>query len=413
MSNTIKVLDMIANEALSVAHEKCTFLSTVDRQYDETFKWDGSHKGGQTLRVRNPNQYERRQGSRVMNVQDQDESTQTITVATQDGVDMRFNSAELTLDTNNPSDVSRFSKRYIEPAMSVLVSGIEGDVLRSVTKDVYNCVGTAGTVVGASGDISAIGLARARLNQGLAPKSDRSLQMDSITMATVTNGVKAIFHPEGQIKKAFVEGYYSRAMGIDWYENERSYIHTNGSDVTGTTDAAAGVTDGGSTLSADTASPVTYTVGTVFTIAGCYACHPETKQNLGYLQQFTNTAGTGSGGDMTISPAIYLTGAKQNVCSSTGAQLATTDFDSKTLTAVGSANGVYQHNLVYHKEAFAFVTADLPLPDMEKAVRKQMDGLSIRVWMGSDIRNDELLVRLDILYGYKTLRPAWACRVTN
>jgi hypothetical protein len=63
-----------------------------------------------------------------MDVQDQNESTQTITLATQDGVDMRFNSAELTLDTNNPElQVDAFSKRYIEPAMSVLVSGIDGD----------------------------------------------------------------------------------------------------------------------------------------------------------------------------------------------------------------------------------------------------------------------------------------------
>jgi hypothetical protein len=121
----------------------------------------------------------------------------------------------------------------------------------------------------------------------------------------------------------------------DWYENDRVWSMTNGSDVTGTTDAASAVTDGGTTLSADTASPVTYTVGQVFTIAGVYACHPETKASLGYLQQFTNTAGTGSGGDFTISPPTYLglsstTAAKRNVCKSDGTALALTDFNSQT-----------------------------------------------------------------------------------
>jgi hypothetical protein len=80
---------------------------------------------------------------------------------------------------------------------------------------------------------------------------------------------------------------------------------------------------------------VTYTVGQVFTIAGVYACHPETKASLGYLQQFTNTAGTGSGGDFTISPPTYLglsstTAAKQNVCKADGTKLALTDFNSQT-----------------------------------------------------------------------------------
>ena len=31
--------------------------------------------------------------------------------------------------------------------------------------------------------------------------------------------------------------------------------------------------------------------------------------------------------------------------------------------------------------------------------------------MGSDILNDELLMRVDILYGMAALRPEWGCRV--
>jgi hypothetical protein len=68
---------------------------------------------------------------------------------------------------------------------------------------------------------------------------------------------------------------------------------------------------------------------------------------------------------------------------------------------------------MYHEKAFAFVMADMPLmDDAHKCVIKRNEGFSIRVWMASDIRNDELLCRLDVLYGFKTLRPAWACRVT-
>ena len=143
MANTLKFIDMVAREAQSIAHEKASFIGTTDLQYDDSFGKTGA-KIGSTLRVRKPNQYLRRTGSRVMDVQDQNEATQTITMATQDGVDMRFNSAELTLDTDSPSDVAAFSKRYIEPAVSVLVSGIEADYLAASTKATYNVVGTAG-----------------------------------------------------------------------------------------------------------------------------------------------------------------------------------------------------------------------------------------------------------------------------
>ena len=413
MSNTFKVIDMIAKEALAIAHEKATFSSTVDRQFDESFKPQsmGGGRIGGSLRVMEPNQYTRRQGSRVMDVQEQNETTQTITVATQDGVDMYFTSADLALNVDNPSDVGRFSKRFIEPAISALISGIEGDILTTAIKQTYNLVGTAGTTA----SLTAMGLARARLNQGLAPKDGmRSVQLDSVTMAGLVADSKGLFHPESQIKKSFAEGFIGRNAMADFYENERTWTMTNGSDVTGTTDAAAGVTNGGSTISADTAAPVTLTVGQVFTIAGVYACHPETKQSLGYLQQFTNLSGTGSGGDMTVSPTIYISGAKQNVCSSTSAALATTDFNSKTITVVGAADTSYRQSLMYHRDAFAFVMADLPvMDDAHKCVVKRYEDFSLRVWMASDIRSDELLCRVDALYGFKTFRPPWACRVTN
>ncbi len=413
MANTNKVIDMVAREALRIAHEKATFISTIDRSYDDSFAKTGA-KIGSTLRVRDPNQYTRRQGSRVMDVQDQNESTQTITVATQDGVDMRFNSAELSLEVDNPSAVDAFSKRYIEPAMAVMISGIDGDCLVQATKDTYNQVGTAGTVVGASSDITALGNARAKMNQGLAPKDmNRALQIDSITMASIVNGNKALFMPDSQIKKAFTEGFYGRSAMADFYENERTWSVTNGADVTGTTDAAALVTDGGSTVDMHTTVAVAdQRVGQVFTIAGVYACHPETKQSYGVLQQFVITAiGTST---TTVSPAIVLTGPKKNVVSSTSATLLTTDFNSQTVTFYGSASTSYRSNLMYHKDAFTFVSADLPLmDDAAKCVRKSLDGLSVRVWMASDIRNDELLLRIDMLYGFKTIRPAWACRINN
>src|SRR5574343_1608527 len=142
MSNTFSVIDMVAKEAMRIAHEKATFIGTINRSYDDSFAKSGG-KIGSTLRIREPNQYTRRSGSRVMDVQDTTESTQTVTLATQDGVDMRFNSAELALS------IDELTARYIEPAVSVLVSKIDATHLATATKAVANLVGTAGTAIGA------------------------------------------------------------------------------------------------------------------------------------------------------------------------------------------------------------------------------------------------------------------------
>jgi hypothetical protein len=183
MSNSLKVIDMVAKEALRIAHEKATFIGTVNRSYDDSYSQKGA-KIGDTLRIRNPNQYTRRHGlpDHVGAGPERGHAKPRRCDAGRRG--HAFNSAELSLS------IDELSERYIKPAMSVLVSGIEGDFITAMTKATYNTVGTAGTVVGAvtSGfsDTTALGNARAKLNQYLAPKDGgRSCQLDSVTMASI------------------------------------------------------------------------------------------------------------------------------------------------------------------------------------------------------------------------------------
>lgn len=69
---------------------------------------------------------------------------------------------------------------------------------------------------------------------------------------------------------------------------------------------------------------------------------------------------------------------------------------------------------MYHKDAFTFATAELPMMGGAHSCGvKTWDGISVRVWQDTDIRNDELLTRIDILYGFKAIRPDWACRITS
>jgi hypothetical protein len=404
VSNTLLTIDMITREALRLAHEKAAFIGTVNRQFDNS--WSSEGKTGDTLRIRLPSRYTRRQGSRVMDVQDSEQLSTSLVRATQDGVDMRFNSRELALDLDS------FSKLHLEPAMAQLVSGIEGDFLNSAIKSVYNVAGTAGTV---PADLAAVGEARAKLNQNLAPKDgNRFIQMDSVTMGTLVNGLKGLFQDSQQIKEQYREGMVGRTAMADFYENERVYSHTNQSSVAHTTGTLNGPTLVNGLSTVTTATAGLPTVGSVFTVAGIYQCHPETKTAYSHLQQFTVTA-TNSASTMTISPALYISGPRQNVAAASGAQLtSTSNVTSAALVWSGNRTSTYTHNMMYHKDAFTFATAALPIYGAaEKCVVKTYDGLSLRVWQDADIRNDELLTRIDILYGYTSLRPEWACRITS
>ena len=402
MPNTLLTIDMITNECLRLAHEKASFIGTINRQFDDSF---GASDGkiGDTLRIRLPSQYTRRQGSRVMDVQNAEEQRTQLVVATQDGVDMRFNSRELKLDLQN------FSKVHLEPAMATVVSGIESDVLQGLTQGVWNVAGTAGSP---PTTLVAPGAARARLNQMLAPKdNNRCIQMDSVTMGGLVNGVAAYFNPTSDISKQFREGLVSRTSMADYYENERVWTLANAASVSGMT--LNNVTLANGTASVAITGGTLPTTGQYFTLAGVFACHPETKAAYSNLQQFVCLAGS-TATTFNIAPTIYISGARKNVSTSTGANITPADVASAALVFGGSASTSYVQNLMYHKDFATFATAELPMmADAISCVIKTYDGISLRVWRASDIRNDEVLTRLDILYGYALIRGQWACRITS
>ena len=394
MANTLLTPTAVTREILRVAHEKLSFIGTVERQYDDSFANSGA-KIGDNLKIRLPNRYTVRTGT-ALSAQDTTEESVTLTVATQKGVDMNFTTAELTMSLDD------FSRRIISPAVAVLVSDIEASMLQSVTKDVYNHVGTPGTAP----TFAQIAKAKAKLNQYLAPKDDRRcMQMESVDMATVVDTLKGLFHDSTEVARQYREGKVGLATGLMWYENERIHSHTNGADVAGTINQpGTPPAEGDSTFTVDgfTAAPV---VGSIFTIAGVLAVHPETKVAYSHEQQFVVTSTvTPTTTTFSFSPALEAGGANQNIDH--------LPSDNDALTFVGSASTAYPQQLVYHGEAFAFASADLELPNgVHFAARENLDGLSVRIVRQYDINTDKIPCRLDILHGFKTLRPEWACRM--
>ena len=392
MPNTLLTPDMITREALRVLHQKLKFIGSVNRAYDSSFAQSGA-KIGDTLRIRLPNQYTVRNGA-TASFQDTVEQSTTLQVSTQKGVDLQFTSVDLALDLDN------FSKHILEPAMAQLAASMESDFLNTACKDVYNVINN----IGSSATFAGAMQARAMLEKNLAPENDRYVLMNNDDNVSMVDALKGLFNSQETIGRQNREGMLGRTAGLDFMETThfgtQARGSANGSYLTN------GASQTGSSIIVDTGTG-TLAVGDVVTFAGVFRVHPESKIASTELQQFVITAAyAGGGGTIAISPAIVASGARQNVSNAVA--------DNSAVTVVGTASTAYKQSLVYQKDAFTFATADLPLDDgMVWKSRQVYDGISMRIVKGYDITNDLSQARLDVLYGYKTIRPQTAVRWLN
>src|SRR4249919_178716 len=396
MSNPLLTPTPVTREALRVLHQKLTFIGSINRQYDDSFAKQGA-KIGDSLKIRMPNQYVVTDGA-ALTTQDTSETSVTLQVATQKHVGMNFTSAELALSMDD------FSKRIIEPAMSVLAAAVEADALGTMRKDVYQQANNTAAAITFANVLAG----RRKLNDSLAPAGERTALLSSNDGANLVDALKGLFQDGGQLSKQYREGHMGYAAGFDFAESTHLSTQTRGAgDANYVVNTSSGITSGSATI-AVTAGTGTIKAGEVITIAGVDAVHPESKVDTGVLQQFVITADyAGGAGNITVSPIPVTSGATQNVViNSAGA--------SKAVVISGTVSTNYGQSLVYNKDAFTFATADLVMPQgVDFGRREVMDGISLRLVRDYDINNDRLPCRVDILYGYKTIRPQLACRLAN
>jgi hypothetical protein len=398
MSNSILTPTAVTREALRILHQKLNFIGSINRQYDSSFAKDGA-KIGTDLKIRLPNEYTVRTGA-TLSTQTTTETSTTLSVATQKGVDTTFTTSELTLSLQD------FSERILEPAMSVLAANIEADAL-TMALDVYQAVNNVGSAV----TLNKVLTARKLLTDSLAPSSNRTLLLNTQDNLDLVDGLKGLFQDSGEIAKQYREGMVGRTAGFgDIYENTLLASQTTGTAASATTYTVNGaVTTNGSTSVTVAVGATTFKRGDVFTVVGCNRVHPESKADTGSLQQFVVTADyAGGAGSLSFSPAIYTSGGRQNV---TAAGMP----NGAALVKVGGASAVYKPSLAYHKDAFTFVSADLE--DVSKygawGAREVMDGVSMRIARQYAIGTDTIPCRIDVLYGYKTIRAQLAARILS
>lgn len=398
MSNNLLVPDMITRKALMIYENNSVITRNCNRQYDDKFAVSGA-KIGENLRIRLPDRALVTDGA-ALQVQDVNQQSTTLTVATQKHIGLNFTTAELTMKMDD------FASLYLDPRVSQLASSVDADVA-SCYKKVYNSVGTPGTTPATS---LVLLQAQQKLNESAVQMSQRYAVVNPAANAALVEGMKGFFNPSNTISQQFKTGMMGTGvLGYDEISMSQSIVnHTTGDWGTTITSTGTISTEGQATLPISfTGSSKTWKEGDVFTIANVYAVNPQTRLSTGSLQQFVVSADvTGSStATLSISPAIYTSAhalATVNSFPQAGA----------AVTMYGSANTGYAQNLVYQKEAIAFVTADLAVPrNVEIGSRQVHNGVSLRIVQQYDINNDRDPCRLDVLYGFAVVRPASMVRI--
>lgn len=414
MSNQLLTISMITNEALRILTNQLVFTRAVSRQYDDKFAIEGA-KIGTTINLRKPPRYVGRTGP-ALQVESSVETYVPLTLGTQFGVDMAFTTQDLTMN------ISDFSDRFIKPAVAAVANKIDYDGLQQFL-NVYNMVGTPGQLTGVTAptqaqSTAAILAARARLNQEAAPvDEERHIVVDPATEVGIVNGLTNLFNPQGTISRIFQKGALGDStLGFNFAMDQNVGNFTTGTATAFTVSAQAGgsVQTNAQTSFALTISALSGTMpaGTVFTIPNVYAVNPQNRQSTGALRNFVVVSG-GTNGSTSINvfPTPIFSGQFQNVTSTTGT------VPTGTATIISGASGTatsYANSLAFHRDAFAFGTADLILPQgVDMAGRAAADGVSIRLVRQYDINSDQLPCRLDVLYGWSTVYPELAVRITG
>jgi hypothetical protein len=398
MSNSILTIDMITRKSLEILENNLVLTRNVNRQYDDSFAVEGA-KIGSTLRIRLPDRALVTDGA-ALQVQDDNEQFTTLTVASQKHIGVNFTSAELTMQLDD------FAERVLKPRISQLASSIDADVANAY-KTIGNTVGTPGTTPSTS---LVLLQAQQKLNENAAVMSPRYATVNPAANAGLVEGMKGLFNPTDTISKQFKNGMMGTGvLGFDEINMSQSIKqHTTGSRVaTGNSVTTTVASQGASSIALTIGAGLTVKAGDVFTVAGCFAVNPQTRESTGSLFQFVALA------DATaVSTAITVTVAPIYTSANALATVDSFPASGAAVVFVGAASSQYAQNLVYHKDAITFATADLLLPQgVDMAARAVHNGISLRVVRQYDINNDRMPCRIDVLYGFNTIRPQMGCRI--
>lgn len=408
MPNSILTINMITREAVRLWKNSNEFIQHIDQQYDDQFAKTGA-KIGTTCRIRLPNDFTVRTGP-AASVQDTSEQSTTLTLATQQGVDVSYSSVDRTMSLDD------FSRRVLAPMVNNLAGAVASNIMSGVEGGVARLTANFDAGGNVQSPVAQTWLqAGAILDLNSAPRGMRKLILDPLTMARTVASLAGLLNPGNKIGDQYKSGQVaSDTLGFDWYMDQTVLKHTTGAYTSpqATSATVNGAGQSGLQILINALAGV-YAQGEIISFSGVNSVNRITKVSTQTPMQFVLTAPVANGGTtLNIYPAVIPPAAGP-----TPVQYQTVDASPANAANVIPATlsgSVYRKNFAFVPEAVTMATADLELPrGVHEAAREAFDGISMRMISAYNITSDQFITRLDVLYGYLWVRPEWACVVAD
>ena len=376
------------------------FLSTVDTQYAKDYE-DKSVNTGQTIEIVLPPRPNPWVEGREMEASGTEHERVPITVR-------QFNTGRVISGAELALSDKEFMDEVVKPDVN---GGVREAEIRCLT-DIMSQGSMANTAsVGirpASAQVWQETSAMAR--QMLIPKKNVNALLDEITMGRLASNESTLFRPAELVDSAALEGRVKELAGVgNFYGSVNIGEHVNGNgNVTGV--LVNGASQSGASLVCDTATAAsTFTAGSQFTLEDTPAIDPEKKFAQTFSQVFTLTQDcvADGGGNVTLvfAPSIIVTGSLKNVL--------TAPANNANVTFLGNINKRYRQNILYAKEAIAFVGLPMPALQGQGGVVKngRYKNVPIRTVVFSDWKGGLHYLRYDLFFGVAVKRWQWIWRL--
>ena len=405
MANQILTIDMITREAVRLWKNSNAFMQNVDMQYDDSYAIQGA-KIGDALRIRLPNDYTVVTGP-ALSVQDTVEQSTTLVLSTQKHIDVSFSTKDRTLALDD------YSRRVLAPMVNNLCGHVATDIMSGSEGGICNFVANQDGSQNILSPVASTYLnAGATLKLNSAPTANWKIVNSPRTEARVVSSLSGLLNPTSEISRQYITGRMYDALGFIWMSDQTSIVHTNGTLAQASL-TVSGANQTGLSLTTSAAAG-TLNIGDIVTIPGVFKVNRITKVSTGELEQFAVTAPLAVGGTtLNIYPAIVPPVGGQEV------QYQTVTNSPATGANINPTNGLaasvqYRKNFAFAPEAVTMAIADLEIPNgIHESARDEFDGVSMRMITAYITQTDQMVTRLDVLYGYLWIRPEWACVVAD
>lgn len=348
-----------------------------------------SYKIGDTVQIRKPYRFSGGDGL-TFDPEPLVDQVTPLTVSTVKHVHFQWEITEKTLS------IREAMKLYADPAGVALASQWNAAAATFAADNALNSVGTPGTAPTSMATYLAAGDVLTEI--GLPEGEDLNLIVNRRMSSAYINGISGLFNDSGIVSKQQRSGVMQNQLGYNVLRDQTINQHTNGTWtavglVNGANQTAGGgnnatmtlITDGWTSGGTSLKQGDRFILGsdTSATVGGVESVYPQTRKTTVRQQVFTvqqDISDTTGAISMVIAPAI--TPATLGVPGNQYANVNIAAVDNAIITMIGSSGATATQGLLFHENAFAFVSVPMIEPPagsgvISKMVTDDETGLSI------------------------------------